>query len=94
MSHKITWHGTGRRATQPSNPAYPYGIDIGMAKNHGSLRMVCKVELPYPAACIGHWVITCLDCDMTVACTAAGRRDDPRSITIACKTKSPSWSAK
>lgn len=92
MSHEISWHGTGRKATQPPNPDYPNGIDLGAVHNSGSLRVTCRVELPYPAECVGHWVITCRDCGMTVACTAAGRPDDPRSIIIACKTSCPKWS--
>jgi hypothetical protein len=41
--------------------------------------------LPYPAKRIGHYRIECELCGLRVACTTAGRPDDPRSIRIACK---------
>lgn len=45
----------------------------------------CTVELPYPAKCIGAWLIVCRKCGQSVACTAAGRFDDPRTLKMPCK---------
>jgi len=69
----------------PPDPAYPDGIDLSVARR--GEWPVCRVELPYPAQSIGHWVVTCQACGMTVGATAAGRRDDPRSITMPCKMR-------
>lgn len=93
-NHTVVWHRTGGTATQPPNLKYPDGVDVGYPAQIGDdgPRLRCKVAIPYPAAGIGHWIISCKSCGMTVACTAAGRRDDPRSITMACRTRKPDWS--
>lgn len=45
----------------------------------------CSVDLPYPAPECGVWIVRCAACGMSVAITAAGRSDDPRSAHIPCK---------
>ena len=45
----------------------------------------CLVMLPYPAKRIGYFDIECTGCGLRVAISTAGRRDDPRSVRLACK---------
>jgi hypothetical protein len=71
--HSITWI---------DRPAFPDGIDIPPQFPE---RASCKVLLPYPAKRIGLYVVNCHRCGVSVACTTAGRPDDPRSMTINCK---------
>lgn len=78
----IIFRPSGRGKAQcPSNPDYPDGIDLSLEP---SPRPTCKVELPYPAAECGMWLVHCTRCGTDVACTAAGRPDDPRSMAIPC----------
>lgn len=83
MSHKIEWTPRGGPPTNPSNPAYPYGIDLDMAAN---ARRACLVKLPYPTERrIGLLTVTCSECGLRAAISTAGRPDDPRSVKLACK---------
>ncbi len=77
---KATWMSDGRKPTQPPNPAYPDGVDVDMSR----AAVACSVALDYPAACCGVWLVECPACGLRVAVTAAGRRDDPRSVRVAC----------
>ena len=77
---KIEFLSTGRAPRVKSDPNYPDGIDV----NAGA-SPACKAELPYPAQCIGTWHVECKTCGCIVAVTAAGRRDDPRSVMVPCK---------
>ena len=76
-----TWHGGGGKATCPPNPAFPKGMVVDMTVIG---RPVCAIDLPYPAECIGLWIITCAICDLRIAITAAGRPDDPRRLLLPC----------
>jgi hypothetical protein len=71
--------GRGKAQCEP-DPEYQHGkaIDCGF-------NVSCFVELPYPAPECGHYLVTCNECDMCIAITAAGRPDDPISVTIPCK---------
>jgi hypothetical protein len=80
--HSVEWIDGKREPQVAPNPAYPDGIDVDGAQ--GAVPF-CKVELPYPAKRCGLYVVTCERCGMKYGCTTAGRPDDPRSITIACK---------
>jgi hypothetical protein len=72
---------SGRGKAQcTSDPRWPNGIDIDAAKDGPG----CKVKLPHPAPECGYFLIICSECHATVAITAAGRLDDPRSIVIPC----------
>lgn len=42
---------------------------------------------PHPAPRCGHMDIHCEDCGLRAIITVAGRRDDPRSVILACKGK-------
>lgn len=77
----VTWRGTGRKAQCAPNPRYPDGIDLDVSNGAVS----CKARVPYPAPECGTYIVECLGCGLRVAITAAGRPDDPRSVTMPCK---------
>ena len=79
--HRMAWFDTGQMPTVKPNPKYPDGIDLDLSKNSA---VTCVVNLPYPARRIGHYVVEC-DCGQSVLISTAGRRDDPRSVKLACK---------
>jgi hypothetical protein len=83
MKHEIRWIGRGRKAEHPSDPKYPLGKDVD-ATGPGAK---CKVSLPYPARGVGMYFVKCHECGLTAIVTAAGRPDDPRSITLNCKAE-------
>lgn len=78
---KVTWHDAGMEPTCRPNPAYPNGVDVDASKGQKS----CKADLPYPAKRCGVYRVECDVCKQRVSITTAGRPDDPRSLTIACK---------
>ena len=77
----VTWYGAGRKAQCPPNPQYPKGVDVDVSQG----RLSCSTALPYPAPECGYWTVRCHACQWMGAITAAGRADDPRSVTIPCK---------
>lgn len=79
---KINFLSTGRQPECTPNPEYPHGIDLDPGE-----RPACLASLPYPADCVGTWIVSCKRCKTSVAITAAGRPDDPRTIMIPCKKK-------
>jgi len=80
MPHDVRFVPSGRGKAQCApDPTYPNGLDIVIKE-----RPACTVNLPYPAAECGHWEITCTKCGLTVAVTAAGRPDDPKSVQLPC----------
>lgn len=81
MPHEVTWLDRGREPQCEPNPAFPLGIDLDCS---GGAETSCKVSLPYPAKRCGVYFVKCLDCKRTVACTTAGRPDDPRSMKMPC----------
>ncbi len=80
---KIEWRDSGDEPKCAPNPIYPDGIDLSVA---GGAVNSCVCELPYPAKRIGAYIVECKICGYRAACTTAGRRDDPRSIEVPCKT--------
>lgn len=82
MGFKINWVDREREAECAPNPAFPNGIDLDCSKGQAA---TCAVSLPYPAKRCGVYVVECEACGIRVACTTAGRPDDPRSIKIGCK---------
>lgn len=74
---------TGREPQCPADPKFPNGVELDYAPDE---PVACVVTLPYPAPRCGAYFIKCEKCGMSVACTAAGRRDDPRTVRIPCKT--------
>ena len=68
----------------PPNPAYPNGVDVQQAAPGVPS---CRADLPYPAPERLVWQVRCRRCGYTLAVTAAGRPDDPRSVTVPCREK-------
>jgi hypothetical protein len=71
----------GRAPNSPPNPHYPHGIDVNVDLVVGKPR--CMMAL-FPARC-GVWMVRCDLCGYVAAITAAGRIDDPRSVTLPCR---------
>lgn len=82
MTIDVTFNDSGREPTQKPNPAYPDGMDVSCAAPG---QKSCTRNLPYPAPRVGTYSIVCRTCGYTALVTVAGRRDDPRTITIPCK---------
>ena len=80
--HRITFASQNRPPRCQPNPDFPDGIDLDPGE-----RPACKVDLPYPAKCIGTWIIECNECNSMIGVTAAGRPDDPKSVMFPCKPK-------
>jgi hypothetical protein len=70
--------GPPRNAT---NPTYPNGLDIDLSQG----KPGCLTDLPYPAEERGKWLIECTQCGTNAMVTAAGRRDDPKTVRLQCK---------
>lgn len=78
---KVEWISHNRKARCKPNPKYPKGIDVDLAgKAKG-----CVVKLPYPAPECGVHLVTCDECGVKAAITAAGRVDDPKSVRLRCR---------
>jgi hypothetical protein len=80
--HKVVWQDAGREPKCAPNPAFPNGIDIDVS---GGAERTCTVALEHPARRCGHYLVRCKVCGASVACTTAGRPDDPRSVKMKCK---------
>lgn len=78
----LTWVDRGREPQCAPNPDFPDGTDADLTFG---ARPACRSALPYPAKRCGYYVVHCKRCKQTVVITTAGRPDDPRSITLACK---------
>lgn len=81
--HKVTWFDGKLEPRQKANPAYPHGIDLDQSDSDDG--ETCKIDLPYPAKRIGHYLVECETCRKRIVVTTAGRRDDPKSVTVNCK---------
>lgn len=81
QSLKLEWVGTGMEALTPADPAHPDGVDL---VDGPEALAHCTVLLKYPAPCCGVWIIRCDRCRRSTHVTAAGRPDDPRSVSLAC----------
>jgi len=78
---KVTWIDHGFWPQNDPDPDYPDGVDLDISRGNPE---TCSVELPYPAKRCGHFLIECPSCGLKIAATTAGRRDDPRSVRVAC----------
>jgi hypothetical protein len=86
MQHTVRWVDAGREPQCQPNPNYPKGIDMDCSEG---AQATCTIRLPYPARRCGYYHIMCETCGLSVACTTAGRPDDPRSIKLACQLVKP-----
>jgi hypothetical protein len=77
---EISWMSRHRKAQVAPNPNYPNGIDVDSGQ-----RPACKVELPYPAECVGLYYVECLECKSNMLITTAGRPDDPKTLMLPCR---------
>lgn len=79
-THSVEFIASGRGKAQfPPDPKYPNGRAI---QSGGT--PACTVKLPYPAPECGCFIVKCAVCQTTMAVTAAGRPDDPISVTVPC----------
>lgn len=81
MSFKIEWKDSGQEPQEQPDPRYPFGIDLDVS---AGAAKTCSSPLIYPAPRIGVFILECEECGLRVAVTTAGRRDDPRSVKVAC----------
>lgn len=79
----VEFQPNGRTAQCPTNPEFPDGKDVNVSAPG---KPSCTVALPYPAQSCGLHIILCKACGRSAALTAAGRRDDPKTLTLPCKT--------
>jgi hypothetical protein len=79
---KIKWISRYRKAQCKPDPAFPKGKDIDTG-----MRPACRVDLPYPAQCVGMHYVECEECGTNCLITAAGRPDDPKSLMLPCEGK-------
>lgn len=80
----VYYRPSGRGKAQcSSDPRYPNGIAVNVSK---PFENACTFKLPYPAPECGMHILECQLCKQSVAITAAGRVDDPSSVTIGCLT--------
>jgi hypothetical protein len=84
MTFNVQWIDRGFEPRQKPDPKYPTGIDLDLSKGAAA---TCRAELPYPAKRVGFFQIRCDRCDQSAIVTTAGRPDDPRSVTLACKRR-------
>jgi hypothetical protein len=80
---EVIWFDHGREPQCAPNPEYPQGIDVDLRKN--KKQRACVATLKYPAPRCGVWLLACSKCHTSNAVTAAGRVDDPKTVTIPCK---------
>lgn len=85
MTIDVKFNDAGREAQQPSNPKYPDGMAVNLATS--PLVKTCSYNLPYPAPRCGTYSVVCRTCRFTCLVTVAGRADDPRVITLPCKSE-------
>ena len=84
MAVKFFPSGWGK-AQCPPDPRYPEGVIL--KANVADDTPVCTFELPYPVPERGFIIVDCERCGATVAISAAGRLDDPVSVTIPCRDR-------
>jgi len=80
--HFVQWIDSGVEPRSPPDPRYPDGVNVDMSRGRSQ---TCVVVLRYPARRCGRYEIVCNTCGLTAVVTTAGRPDDPRSVTLACK---------
>lgn len=82
----VAFFASGRgKARNPPDPRYPKGMHVDMRDD--AAAEACSLALPYPAPECGHYSVTCSRCGWHGIVTAAGRADDPRTLSIGCKAR-------
>ncbi|WP_445222201.1 hypothetical protein ACKWRH_21335 [Bradyrhizobium sp. Pa8] len=84
MTVNVIWVDHGREPQCAPNPNFPNGVDVDLRRDKE--QPGCSADLPYPAKRCGHHLVQCDVCGYSVAITTAGRPDDPRRITLPCKS--------
>ena len=79
---QIRWIDSGREPQVAPNPLYPAGIDLDTS---GGKAPACTTAVPYPARRCGFYKLDCTWCGLRAVITTAGRPDDPRPVTVACR---------
>ena len=82
---EVEWVDGKRWPQCQPDPRYPEGIDIDSSDGSSAS---CMTPLPDPAKRCGYFALRCLTCGNTAIVTTAGRKDDPRSVRLACKRAS------
>jgi hypothetical protein len=82
---KIRWVDHHRKPQAAPDPNYPNGRDIRFTSDKNV--NTCIVQLKYPTAGCGVYMIKCKICGLTIALTTAGRPDDPRTVQLPCEIK-------
>lgn len=77
---RLTFLSQNRPPRCAPNPKFPNGVVIDTGE-----RPACATDLPYPAECVGAWLIRCDRCGTSIVITAAGRPDDPKAAMVPCK---------
>lgn len=83
MTFDIRFNDSGREPKEKPDPRFPKGRDIDLRQT--VIDKACCTNLPYPAPRCGSYSVRCLKCNWTGIITVAGRVDDPRTLTVACK---------
>jgi hypothetical protein len=84
MTIDVTFIDSGREPQCKPDPAFPNGRQINCAPH--AVAKTCTSNLPYPAPRVGNYLIRCTKCDWRGVVSVAGRADDPRILTMPCKT--------
>ena len=79
---KVYFLDQKRQAVCEANPRFPNGCHVDLSDG---APVTCTAQLEYPAKGCGIWTVICSACGLRIALTTAGRVDDPRSVTVACK---------
>lgn len=78
---KIEWLDFFREPQCPPDDNFPTGKDLDCSLPRAPN---CIATLPYPAKRCGMYIVECIKCEQRIACTTAGRADDPRSLRMSC----------
>ena len=54
-----TWVDRGREPQCPSDPQFPFGVDLEDLDTSGGAENRCQTALPYPAKRCGYFVVSC-----------------------------------
>ena len=81
-SFDIKWKDFFREPQNDPDPNFPQGMKIDASRGR---QPACTVNLPYPAKRCGAYELKCRKCKFTLRISTAGRADDPRQVTVACR---------